>query len=304
MAVLARKKSYREPLPVETAQIQPKVLMLGANKLVRDDVRVLLGSMGYQCVVASTLKEALALLKQEKPDAAILDPQQADSPPARIVAAFYKMVPHLRGLAIVLLGEESDPELLQVLDAYFFPSVPRDALLQRLWPSLDSLLSRMTTTQQVTRSAPLVFDSFLQPSLAGTRSSHPTVRRLLYESDSLVADLSLEGQRDSQRVTLVGQILDAAKPEPHLSSVPVVLQNLAGLMGIAKSNEWGEFRFEFNFEPGVSLEIGARKNYWVSVGLPDSKSVMPWTTEESQIPETPGDSEAQKDVNPEEKKRR
>jgi len=290
---------------VETAQIQPKVLMLGVNALVRDNVRVLLGSMGYQCLVASTLKEALALLEQEKPDAAILDPQQADSPPARIVAAFHKMVSHLRGRVIVLIGEESDPELLQVLDAYFLPRVPRDALLQELWPSLDSLLRhRMSTAQQVTRSAPLVFDSFLQPSLAGTRSSHPTVRRLLYESDSLVADLSLEGQRDSQRITLVGQVLDAAKPEPHLSSVPVVLQSLAGLMGIAKTNEWGEFRFEFNFEPGVSLEIGARENYRVSVGLPDSKSVMGWTTEESQIPETPGDSAAQKVVHPKGKKRR
>ena len=290
---------------METAQIQPKVLMLGVNALVRDNVRVLLGSMGYQCLVASTLKDARALLEQEKPDAAILDPQQADLPPARIVAAFHKMVPHLRGRVIVLIGEESDPELLQVLDAYFLPRVPRDALLQELWPSLDSLLRRrMSTTQQVTRSAPLVFDSFLQPSLAGTRSSHPTVRRLLYESDSLVADLSLEGQRDSQRITLVGQVLDAAKPEPHLSSVPVVLQSLAGLMAIAKTNEWGEFRFEFNFEPGVSLEIGAREDYRVSVGLPDAKSVMGWTTEESQIPETPGDSAAHKDVHPKEKKRR
>jgi len=67
---------------VETAQIQPKVLMRGANALVRDNVRVLLGGMGYRCLVASTLKEALALLELQKPDAAILDPQQADSPPA------------------------------------------------------------------------------------------------------------------------------------------------------------------------------------------------------------------------------
>jgi len=280
---------------VKIAPSQPKVLMLGANALVRDNVRILLGSMGYQYLVARTFKEALALLEQEKPDAAILDPQQADSPPAQIVAAFHKMVPYLRGRTIVLLAEESDQELRQVLDAYSLPRGPQDIILQELWPSLDSLLRRMSTTQQVTRSAPLVFDSFLRPSLAGARSSHPAVRRLLYESGSLVADLSLEGQRDSQRVTLVGQLLDAAKPEPHLSSVPVVLQGLAGLMGMAKTNEWGEFRFEFNFEPGVSLEIGARRNYWVSVGLPDSTSVMGGTTK---VPETPGDAEAQKDVHP------
>ena len=287
---------------MKIAQSQPKVLMLGANALVRDNVRVLLGSMGYQCLVAPTLKEALTLLEQGRPDAAILDPQQADSPPARVVAAFHKMVPHLRGRTIVLLGEESDPDLLQLLDAYFLPRVPQDALLQELWPSLDSLLRRMSTTQQVTRNAPLVFDSFLQPSLAGARSSHPAVRRLLYEADRLVADLSVEGHKDSQRVTLVGQVLDTAKREPHLSSVPIVIQGHEGLMGMAKTNEWGEFRFEFNFEPGVSLEIGARQNYWVSVGLPDSKSVVARTTEESQIPETLGDAEAQKDVYPKGKK--
>jgi len=166
---------YREKVRVGIAQIPPKVLMLGANALVRDNVRVLLGSMGYQCLVASTLKEAFALLQQETPDAAILDPQQSNSPPARIVAAFHKMAPQLRGRAIVLMGEENDPELLQVLDAYLLPRIPREALLRDLWPSLESLLRRMTTTQQVTRSAPLVFDSFLQPSLAGVRSSHPKV---------------------------------------------------------------------------------------------------------------------------------
>jgi hypothetical protein len=70
-----------------------------------------------------------------------------------------------------------------------------------------------------------------------------------------------KGHKDSQPITLVGQVLDAAQPEPQLSSVPIVLQGLAGLMGMAKTNEWGEFRFEYNFEPGVSLEIGARQNY-------------------------------------------
>src|SRR5436853_7509722 len=112
---------YREQVPVEIAQIQPKVLMLGANALVRDNVRVLLGSMGYQCLVASTLKEALALLEQEKPDAAILDPQQADLPPARIVAAFHKTVQHLQGRVTVATGEQSGPELLQVLEPQFLP---------------------------------------------------------------------------------------------------------------------------------------------------------------------------------------
>jgi hypothetical protein len=53
-------------------------------------------------------------------------------------------------------------------------------------------------------------------------------------------------------------------------------------------------RCQLNFEPGVPLEIGSKENYCVLVGLPDSKSVLGGTIKESQIPETPGDSEAKK----------
>lgn len=267
---------------METARTQLKVLMLGANPLVRDNVRVLLRSMGYQCLVASALKTAVELFGRERPDAAILDPQLADSPPARVVALFHKRVPDLRGRLMVLIREQSDPELLQVLDAYSVPVVRLDTLFQELWPNLDSLLRRGTVPRQVTRGAPLVFDSLLQPSFAGIRSSQPMYRQLRYESDTLVADLSLEGQSGSQHITLIGQVLDAAKGKPYLGGVPIVVQGHSGLIGIARTNEWGEFHFEFEPEPGITLEIKARENFWVSAGLPDFglpdlQRVISWT---------------------------
>ena len=114
---------------METARTQPKVLMLGGNPLVRDNVRVLLRSMGYQCLVASAFKEALELLDQVKPDALILDPRQAGAPPASVVAAFHRRFPDLRGRSLVLIGPESDKELVQVLDAYALPRVRLDVLL-------------------------------------------------------------------------------------------------------------------------------------------------------------------------------
>jgi CheY-like chemotaxis protein len=259
---------------VETPRIQPKVLMLGANPLVRDDVRVLLRSMGYHCVVASALKEALALTEQEKPDAAILDPNVPDSPPARVVAMFHKRVPDLRGRFIVLVREESNSELLQVLDAYSLPRIRLDDLLRDLWPCLDSLLRRVVLPRQVTRGAPLIFDSFLELPSAGIRSLEPSCRQLRYETGTLVADLSLEKLRDSERITLTGQILDTAKKEPQLGSVPIVIQGHAGLIGVVKTNEWGEFHSEFESQPGITLEIRAKENFWVSAGLPDLNDVV------------------------------
>jgi CheY-like chemotaxis protein len=258
---------------VESEQIQRKVLMIGANPLVRNTVRVLLRSMGYQCLTASSLKEALSLLEQQKPDAAILDPQLPDSTPARVVAAFHKRVPDLRGRSLVLVGEEADPDLLQVLDAYSIPRVQQEALFRELWPSLDSLLLRVVSPPQVTRAAPLVFDSVTQLSLAGARSALPLSRQLRYESGSLVADLLLEEQRDSQRITMTGQVFDTAKRELQLRDVPIVIQGQRGFIGMVKTNEWGEFQFEFEVEPDITLEIGTRKNFWVSVGLPHLNGV-------------------------------
>jgi DNA-binding NarL/FixJ family response regulator len=284
---------------MEVARTQPKVLMLGANALVRDDVRVLLGSMGYHCVVASTLKEALVLLEAEKPDAVILDPRQVGSPPARMVAAFHKMVPTLRGRAIVLTDNECDPELLRVLDAYSLPQVPRDLLLQEVWPSLDSLLRRNIVHRQITQSARLVLDSFLEPLPAGVRYSQQlSARRLLYESGSLMADLSLEPQGNSQLITVVGQVLDAAKPEHQLASLSLVLQGQAGPIAVATTNEFGEFHFDFDSEPGITLEIGVKANHWISLQLPDPEGAIQGTTGESQLPETPADSGARKDLLP------
>lgn len=254
---------------MESQQDQPKVLMLGANALVRDNVRVLLRSMGYHCLVASARKDALRLLEYEKPDAAILDPHFPDCSPASVVAMFHKRAPGLRGRAIVLLSEESDPELLEVLDAYSVPRVRLDALLRELWPCLDSLVHRVLHPRIVTRGAPLVFDSFLELPFAGIRSLERGCRQLRYESDTLVADFSLEGQSDSRRMTLTGHVLDAAQGELQVGGVPVVMQGHAGLIGIAKTNQWGEFHFEFEPQPGITLEIRARENFWVLAGLPD-----------------------------------
>ena len=269
LALESQERGYLQVAPVETARTQLKVLMLGANPLVRDNVRILLRSMGYQCLVASAIKRAVELFEREKPDAAILDPQAADSPPAQVVASFHKRAPDLRGRFIVVIRKENDPELRQVLDAYSVPKVRLETLFQELWPALDSLLCRRTVPRQVTRGAPLVFDSFLQPSLVGIRSSQPLCRQLRYESDTLVADLSLERQRDSQHITLMGQVLDTAKGEPRLGGIPIVIQGYSGLIGVARTNQWGEFHVEFESEPGITLEIKARENFWVSAGLPD-----------------------------------
>ncbi len=55
---------------------QRKVLIIGEESYARDTMRVLLGSMGCQCVLASSVQLGLAALEEENPDAAIVDLHQ------------------------------------------------------------------------------------------------------------------------------------------------------------------------------------------------------------------------------------
>jgi len=119
-----------------------------------------------------------------------------------------------------------------------------------------------------------------------------------------MADLSLEPQENSQLITLVGQVLDSAQPERQLASLSLVLQGQAGPIAVATTNEIGEFQFDFDSEPRVTLEIGVKANHWVSLELPDSNGAIQGTAEESQLLETAADPEARKGLLLKKKKRR
>src|SRR5436309_3603363 len=64
----------------------PTVLVVGARQLLLDNLRVLLRTLGFRCVIGASLKEARALVDKEKPYAALLDQQLLKSTTAEILA--------------------------------------------------------------------------------------------------------------------------------------------------------------------------------------------------------------------------
>ena len=254
---------------VQTGQQLRKVLIVCEESSARDTMRVLLGSMGCQCVVAPGVEQAIAVLEQEKPDAAILDPRAASSSTPSITSGFDKIYASLCGRILVLSGKESEPEVRDLLEKYSLPCVSRDRLLQELWDSLESLFYPNRILRRLMDAARLVFDSFLQPMPAGVRGvSQLPSRQLVYRSGSLMADLWLEPQADSPNVALVGQIADCDRPERQLDLIPVALHGPKGRIAHATTNKLGEFRFNFDLEPNLSLEIEVGGNQWVSAALP------------------------------------
>jgi CheY-like chemotaxis protein len=253
---------------VEIGRQLRKVLIISQESLARDTMRVLLGSMGCQCVIAASAQQAVAVLELENPDAAVVDLRKSGSSAAPI-SGLDKINEMLGGRVVVLTGEEGEKDVKELLERYSLASIPWDRLFQELWGSLESLFRPKKVLGLIRNAARLVFDSFLQPMSGGVRSvSQLASRQLVYRSGNLMADLWLEPQTDSPNLALVGQIVDFDRPDRQLDLIPVVLHGPKGRIAHATTNKFGEFQFNFDFEPSVTLEIEMHGNHSFSVALP------------------------------------
>jgi hypothetical protein len=101
----------------------------------------------------------------------------------------------------------------------------------------------------------LLYDSILQPVTAGARASVASARQLLYRIGPVYLDLRVDAEPNSERASLVGQMLDRSNPEHPITGVPVVL--LAGQKNIAStsSNGNGEFHLEFAMRSNLRLSV-------------------------------------------------
>jgi hypothetical protein len=225
-------------------------------------MRILLGSAGCDCIVVSNAQQALATIEQKDFDAVVLDPQSSSSLAEEVTSRISEIHPNLLARIVVITDKDSDPETRDLVERYSLFHVQRQFL------DLKSLLRPEAVSQQVTHVAQLIFDSSRDPLQAGVRSSLVRSRRLLCASGSLRVDLWIEPQADSDRMAVMGQILDAAKPDRRFDSVPVVLQGWKGAVACATTNEFGEFHLDFKFEPSVTLEVKIHQNYLLTVSLP------------------------------------
>ena len=248
--------------------MQPKVLIICERAAERDTIRVLVGTMGCQWVLASGIDEALTLLGRERTSAALLELPGAVSDPAKADQGVRELLVRFPGRVIVLTDEKPTPMTSELISKYSIPFVQRDRLAVDLWPRLESMVYPQLGTRQITRVARLVLDTFLQPLPAGIRSLQPDTRQLVYDTSGLTADISFESSPNSARLTLVGQILRTKEPQVPLNGVSVVLKNRKGPLDVKMTNEAGEFSFEFQNERSVSLEIEVSPNDWVLILTP------------------------------------
>ena len=248
--------------------MQPRVLIICERAAERDTIRVLVGTMGCQWVLASGIEEALTLLGRERTSAALLELPGANSEPAKLEEGIRELLVRFPGRVIVLTDGAPGPLTNELISKYSIPFVQRDRLAVDLWPRLESMVYPQLGSRRITRVARLVLDTFLQPLPVGIRNLQPDTRQLVYEAPALTADISFEPAHNSPRITLVGQVLRTKEPQIPMNGVSVVLKSRNGPLNVKMTNEVGEFSFEFQDERAVSLEIEVSPNEWVLLITP------------------------------------
>ena len=244
-------------------RMQPRVLIICERAAERETIRVLVGTMGCQWALASSIEEALAMLNRERISAALLElPGAAVSDPDQMHKNVREFLVRFPGRVMALTDGMPTPAIRELISKYSIPWVQRDRLAMDLWPRLESMVYPQLGIRRITKVARLALDTFLQPLPAGIRGSQSGTRQLVYETESLTADMAFERSPDSTRTTLLGQII-RNEPKIPVNGVPVVLKSRKGPLGLKMTNEVGEFSFEFQNERSVNLEIEVSPNDWV-----------------------------------------
>lgn len=121
--------------------------------------------------------------------------------------------------------------------------VPEHAV--RMVKALGSL--RRTEDKVVgLRSLPLrvVFDSWLAPAPAGTRTLESAHRQLVCESEGMTVELRLEHEEPTGGTVVVGQVMRSNGDTTPLGDVPVYVYAGERVVGQTRTTAWGELQMQ------------------------------------------------------------
>ncbi len=119
--------------------VRRKVLIIEDEPSIRNVLYVLLASFNFEGDVASSGKQALAMMNRESFDAVLLDLRCSNLAPEEVVAEIRQIHPSLVGRVLVITGEVADTQTMQLIERYCLPHVPRNRLMQELWTRLRAL---------------------------------------------------------------------------------------------------------------------------------------------------------------------
>lgn len=121
---------------------------------------------------------------------------------------------------------------------------------------------------RVTDFASVLFDSFLQPALAGVRSSSRISRQITVESGTFVVDLQVESAAVQHQFLLTGQILTGNNSVGKIMGAEIVLLSPDKVVQKTRANDLGEFCLDFSYVENLRLFIDIKGERGVGIILP------------------------------------
>jgi hypothetical protein len=121
--------------------------------------------------------------------------------------------------------------------------------------------------EEATSLVQVLFDSVLQPAVAGARSMATGARQMLYRADSFQIDLQIESKAGSNLLVVTGQMMDVSTQEIVSRGVQVKLSNFRGNLIHTVTNEFGEFRCEIDNSGDLELSVPGRAGKPITISL-------------------------------------
>jgi hypothetical protein len=121
----------------------------------------------------------------------------------------------------------------------------------------------------------VLFDSFLQPMLAGARSSSQGTRQMLYRADPYQIDIQIEAKPEGNRLVVTGQLLDVSSPGVVGRDVKVTLSNHRGNVVHTVTNQFGEFRAELENTGDLELSFPGQGEKPIVISLRNALGNLP-----------------------------
>lgn len=121
----------------------------------------------------------------------------------------------------------------------------------------------------------LLFDSFLQPMLAGSRSGGLGTRQMLYRADPYQIDIQIESKPEGNRLMVTGQFLDVSSPGIVGRDVKITLSNHRGNVMHTVTNQFGEFRGELENTGDLELSFPGQGEKSVVISLRNALGNLP-----------------------------
>jgi hypothetical protein len=113
----------------------------------------------------------------------------------------------------------------------------------------------------------VLFDSFLEPAIAGARSVVIGTRQMLYRADPYQIDMQIEPKQGSNRLVITGQLLDLSHPGVIGRNIQVTLSNRRGNTEMVATNQFGEFSGEIENSGDLELTIPSEGDKPIVISL-------------------------------------